>query len=166
MKNKIILVAAIVCLVATISNAQKVGYLNTNELLLQMPEIKKADTILNTYADDMQKIYTEKVMKYQQALADYQKNASTWSEVKREYAEQELGDMQVSISDYEKSSNDKLEAKKEELYGPILDKVKAAIKVVGEQNKFTAILDGSALLYTGTDAVDILPLVKKQLGIQ
>ncbi len=160
------LFVAIVCLMTTVSDAQKIGYLNTNELLLQMPEIKKADSLLNNYADEMQKVYAGYVMEYQQALADYQKNAATWSEVKREATEKDLGNMQLRISDYEKDSNDKLEAKKEELYSPILEKVKGAIKLVGDENKFTAVMDGSALLYTGTDCVNVIDLVKKKLGIK
>ena len=43
--------------------------------------------------------------------------------------------------------------------------IKAKIKLVGEENKFTTILDGSAMLYVGTDAVDIMPMMKKKLGI-
>ena len=131
-----------------------------------MPEVKKADSVLNQYAEEMQKIYAAYVMEYQQKLADYQNNAASWSEVKRESVEKDLGNLQIRISDFEKESNDKLEAKKEELYGPILDNVKAKIKLVGDENKFTTILDGSAMLYVGTDAVDILPLVKKKLGLQ
>jgi outer membrane protein len=165
MKNKLILLLAVVTMAVAHADAQKIGYLNTNELLVQMPEVKKADSVLNQYAEEMQKIYAGYVMEYQQKLADYQNNAASWSEVKRESVEKDLANLQIRISDFEKESNDKLEAKKEELYGPILDNVKAKIKMVGDENKFTTILDGSAMLYVGTDAVDILPLVKKKLGI-
>lgn len=166
MKNKLILLLAVVTMAVAHADAQKIGYLNTNELLVQMPEVKKADSVLNQYAEEMQKIYAGYVMEYQQKLADYQNNAASWSEVKRESVEKDLANLQIRISDFEKESNDKLEAKKEELYGPILENVKAKIKMVGDENKFTTILDGSAMLYVGTDAVDILPLVKKKLGIQ
>ena len=150
---------------ATTAQAQKIGYLNTNELLVQLPEVKQADSVLARYRDDMQKVYAGYVMEYQQKLADYQNNFESWSEVMREAAEEDLGKLQLRISEYEKQSADKLDAKKEELYSPILEKVKAAIKMVGEENKFTTVLDGSALLFVGTDAVDILPMVKKKLGL-
>ena len=98
-------------------------------------------------------------------MDDYNKNPATWSAVKKESAEKDLQIAQQRINDYEQESNDKLAAKKEELYGPILADVKAKIKLVGEENKLTAILDGSALLYFGADAVDILPMMKKKLGL-
>ncbi|HRG29113.1 MAG TPA: OmpH family outer membrane protein, partial [Chitinophagales bacterium] len=134
-------------------------------LLVQMKEVKSADSLLNQYAEEMQKIYASYVMEYQSKLADYQNNAATWSEVKRESVETDLGNLQIRISDFEKESNQKLETKKQELYNPILEDIKAKIKQVGEENKFTTILDGSAMLYVGSDAVDIMPLMKKKLGI-
>ncbi|MBK8345590.1 MAG: OmpH family outer membrane protein [Bacteroidetes bacterium] len=145
---------------------KKIGYLNTDELLSQMKQVKQADSTLNKYAEEMQKIYAAYVMEYQSKLADYQNNAATWSEVKRESVETDLGNLQIRISDFEKKSNEDLAKKKEELYNPILEDIKAKIKQVGEENKFTTILDGSAMLYTGADAVDIMPMMKKKLGIQ
>ena len=165
MKIKILFISAFICLTAISANAQKIGYLNTNELLVQMKEVKSADSLLNQYAEEMQKIYASYVMEYHSKLADYQNNAATWSEVKRESVETDLGNLQIRISDFEKESNQKLETKKQELYNPILEDIKAKIKQVGEENKFTTILDGSAMLYVGSDAVDIMPLMKKKLGI-
>lgn len=165
MKIKVLFISAFICLTAISANAQKIGYLNTNELLVQMKEVKSADSLLNQYAEEMQKIYASYVMEYQSKLADYQNNAATWSEVKRESVETDLGNLQIRISDFEKESNQKLETKKQELYNPILEDIKAKIKLVGEENKFTTILDGSAMLYVGTDAVDIMPMMKKKLGI-
>ncbi len=165
MKNKVIIIIALVCLGISAAQAQKIGFLNTNDLLVLMPEVKSADSVLVKYASDMQEIYYGYVLEYQKKLDDYNKNSSTWSEVKIESAEKDLQDAQQRISDYERESNDKLAAKKEELYGPILADVKAKIKLVGEENKLTAILDGSALLYFGTDAIDILPMMKKKMGL-
>lgn len=166
MKIKVLFVSALLCLTALQVDAQKIGYLNTNELLVQMKEVKTADSVLNQYAEEMQKIYASYVMEYQQKLADYQNNAATWSEVKRESVETDLGNLQIRINDFEKESNSKLETKKAELYNPILEKIKVNIKLVGEENKFTTVLDGSAMLYVGTDAIDIMPMMKKKLGIQ
>ena len=165
MKNKIIILIVLICFGITASQAQKIGFLNTNDLLILMPEVKRADSVLVKYASDMQEIYYGYVLEYQKKLDDYNKNSATWSAVKKESAEKDLQIAQQRINDYEQESNDKLAEKKEELYGPILADVKAKIKLVGEENKLTAILDGSALLYFGADAVDILPMMKKKLGL-
>ncbi len=165
MNKQFLILIAFVTIAVTSVSAQKIGFLNTNELLVQMPEVKKADSLLVRYRDDMQKVYASYVMEYQQKLADYQNNSAGWSEVMLEAAEEDLGNAQIRINEYEQQSAEKLAQKKQELYDPILEKVKAAIKQVGEENKFTTILDNTALLYVGTDAIDILPLVKKKLGL-
>lgn len=165
MKNKIIFTFALLSFFVSTSIAQKIGYLNTSELLLLMPEVKKADSVLVRYAEDMQKIYNDYVTEYSQKLNEYNQFSATWSEPKKQAFEEDLRVLNQRISDYENDSNNTLAKKKEELYGPVLDKVKSTIKVVGEENKFIAILDGSALLYAGTESVDILPLVKKKLGL-
>ena len=55
MKIKVLFISAFICLTAISANAQKIGYLNTNELLVQMKEVKSADSLLNQYAEEMQK---------------------------------------------------------------------------------------------------------------
>ena len=113
MKIKILLISAFVYLTAFNASAQKIGYLNTNELLLQMKEVKQADSILTKFAEDLQKVYSDYVMEYQQKLGEYQQFAATWSEVKRESVETDLGNLQIRISDFEKKSNQDLENKKQ-----------------------------------------------------
>ncbi len=166
MKISIIILTALSCFLASDAIAQKIGYLNTAELLVQLPEVKKADSALALHAEEMQKQYSSYVMEYQQKLDDYQQNSPGWSDVKKEAAEEDLGKLQTRISEYEQQSQQKLEQKKQELYGPILEKVKTLIKEVGTENKFTAVMDGATLLYVGTDAVDILPMVKQKLNLQ
>lgn len=166
MNIKVLVLGAFLCLTAVNAHAQKIAYLNTNDLLVQMKEVKTADSILTVYAGEMQKIYASYVTEYQAKLAEYQNNAASWSEVKRESVETDLGNLQIRINDFENESNNKLEGKKAELYNPILEKIKATIKIIGDENKFTTVLDGSAMLYVGTDAIDIMPMMKKKLGIQ
>lgn len=165
MNKKFLILIAFIALAGSTLSAQKIGYLSTNELLNQMPEVKKADSVLARYREDMQKVYTSYVMDYQQKLAAYQNGFEQMSEVMREATEEDLGKLQLRISEYEQQSADKLTQKKQELYDPILEKVRVAIKQVGDENKFTTILDKDSMLYVGTDAIDILPLVKKKLGL-
>ena len=73
MKNKIIILIALVCFGITSSQAQKIGFLNTNDLLILMPEVKRADSVLVKYASDMQEIYYGYVLEYQKKLDDYNK---------------------------------------------------------------------------------------------
>lgn len=168
MKSKTIILSALLLLSVSLVNAQtKIGYVNSLELLSLMPEIKKADSTLQVLAGELQKQYGLYVMEYQQKLDDYNKNAATWTDVKREATEQDLLSLQQRISDFEESSQKKVDTKKQELYEPVLKRANDAIQEVGKENKFTYILDSSvgALVYVGEELVDIMPMVKTKLKL-
>lgn len=169
MKSRVITTVAMLLFCVGMTQAQtKIGYVNSLELLGQMPEIKKADSVLQTLANDLQKQYNLYVMEYQQKLDDYNKNAATWTDVKREATEQDLVSLQQRIGDFRQSSQEKVDKKKQELYEPVLKKANDAIQAVGKENKFTYILDSSvgALVYVGEELVDVTPLVKTKLNLQ
>lgn len=168
MKPRSIIITAILLLSVSLTQAQtKIGYVNSLELLSQMPEIKKADSVLQVLANDLQKQYGLYVTEYQQKLEDYNKNAATWTDVKREATEQDLLSLQQRIGDFETSSQQKVDKKKQELYEPVLQKANDAIQAVGKENSFSYILDSSvgALVYVGDDLVDITSMVKAKLKL-
>ncbi len=166
MKTRLFLLLAMLSVAITHADAQKIGYLNTSDLLKVMPEVKRADSLLTAFATEAQSIYDGYLREYNNLLNDYTANAKTWSDIKVETVETDLGNMQIRLNDFEAKSNDKLAARKQELYTPILDNIQAKVKEVGAEGKFTTILDASAMLYIGADCVDVMPLMKKKLGIQ
>ena len=53
------------------------------------------------------------------------------------------------------------------LMQPVMEKALNAIKEVGKENGFTYIFDMNAgILYAAENSQDVLPLVKKKLGLQ
>jgi len=79
-----------------------------------------------------------------------------------------LTDLEKRISDFQTNAQNDLQKKQDELLNPIIEKAKNAINEVAKENGYTYILDssvGGVVLYTVSND-DILPLVKKKLGIQ
>ena len=58
--------------------------------------------------------------------------------------------------------------KQQELLAPIQEKLRAAIKAVGDEKGYTYMLDNNPgiVLYTGNSAIDATPLVKAKLGLK
>ena len=50
--------------------------------------------------------------------------------------------------------------------GEIMEKIQKAAQEVGKENGFTYIFTQNALLFAADNSEDVLPLVKKKLGIQ
>lgn len=79
----------------------------------------------------------------------------------------EITDLQGRIQAFQASADEDLNSKQAELFNPIIEKVKNAITEVAKENNYNYILDvgtGAVLFYDNGD--DVLPLVKKKLGIK
>ncbi len=152
----------------TTTMAQKVGHIDSNALLTQLPEMKSANSTLETFRTQKLKEAETRMKKIQEFyVANMQKiQEGTLSPVEQQQKETELQRQQAEFKKYEADIQQQIMSKQEQLYQPILDKVNAAIKRVGEQNGFDYIMDSSfgALVYM-EDKHDVTELVKKELGI-
>lgn len=158
-------VVAFCLLAGNIAQAQiKIGYLNTSELISLMPETKAADSQFNAFAQKLQETLQPMQQDLQTKFAEYQEQQASMADAVRESKEKELQDLNQRIDQFQLKSQQDMQKKREELMGPILEKVQSAIQAVAASNKFTYILDSNAILH-GPEGDDVLPLVKKELGI-
>ena len=162
-----LLLALIIISSATVQAQNKIGYINSAELLTLMPEVKAADSVIQVLRSELQKQYNSYLAEYQTKVNEYNSGAESWSEVKREAAEEDINTLQKRITNFESSSQQKIETRRQELLEPILDKANAAIEKIGKEKKLTCIMDTSAgsVIYIGEDMVDILPLAKTELNL-
>ena len=147
-------------------SAQKFGHIDVQKLLEVMPEKKNADLEYQKSAQSFQKEFDAMQTELQGKLAEYQKNASTYSASLRGIKEKELADMQQRIQTYGATAQQELAKKQQDLLSPILDKIKNAIKMVGKEKGFLYVFDINAAHYMSNESEDVLPLVKKKLGIE
>ncbi len=152
---------------ASTSFAQKFGHINSQQLLFESPLVKEADTQIQTYQDGLVNKGKGMVSSFE---ANYKKyvsevEAGGLSKVQMSQREAELGKAQQAIQKYEVEVQQKIAAKKEELYKPILDKAKKAIDEVGAEGSYTMIFDtgGNGLLFA-VEGEDLLAKVKAKLG--
>ncbi|NTW31889.1 MAG: OmpH family outer membrane protein [Bacteroidetes bacterium] len=170
--KKIFKIAAIILVVfgSFQVNAQgknKLGHINSDSLLKMMPGRDSANTKIQTevksYESQIKTMQTELENKY----TDFQTNLSTMSDLIKQTKQTELQDLQARIEKFQTSAQEALQKKQTELLQPIINKAKKAIDDVAKENGFSYILDaapGTILYYDGGE--DILPLVKKKLGIK
>jgi outer membrane protein len=88
------------------------------------------------------------------------------SDLIRQTKEKEITDLQQRIQAFQASADQDLQNKQQELFNPLIQKIKDAITAVGKENGYNYILDvgtGAVVYYQGDD---IMPLVKKKLGIK
>lgn len=152
---------------STLAQSNKLGHINSTELLQLMPEIKLADSTLQGYQKQIQDQFQTMQTEGQQKYDEFQKNAPTMPDAVKEVKQQELQDLQNRIAQFQQTAQDKFQTKKEELYSPILKKAEDAIKQVAKENNYSYVFDmGTGAVIYAQDSDDLMPLVKKKLGLK
>lgn len=145
----------------------KLGYIDSNEILSLMPETDSLQQELKNYADYLDQQMSTMGMEYQTKLQQYQENVATMSDLIRQTKEKEITDLQQRIQAFQQSADQDLQSKQQELFNPLIEKVKKAIDEVSRENKYNYVFDvGTGALVFFENGDNILPLVKAKLGIK
>jgi len=145
----------------------KIGHINSLELLSLLPEVKAADEKLQAETKTLEDQYAAMMKEYETKAKEIQSKIEEMDDLIKETKIKELQDTEQRIGKFQADAQEKVAKKQEELYKPIYEKADAAIKAVADANGYTYIFDTSkgGIIYAGTDAVDILSLVKTHLGL-
>jgi len=143
----------------------KIGFIDSNELLVLMPERDSAKVKLEGHAKTLERQLISMSSEFENKYQEFITQQATMSELIKATKTKELQELQARIENFQQSAQQDLEMKEAELLNPIVSRAKKAIEDVAKENGFTYILDvasGALLFYEGDD---ILPLVRKKLGI-
>ncbi len=153
---------------ATSTFAQKLGRINSQELIFVMPETKEMNTKLQALGKELQDNMEALQVEFNQKFTDYQKNLNTYTDSMRQLKEDDLRQMQNRLQEYEQIARQDMQKKQSELFNPIADKASQAINKVAKANGYTVIFDtsaGSMAYFDEATLTDIAPLVRAELGI-
>lgn len=149
------------------AQAQKFAYVNSQELLQDLPEVKAADAEIKTLQQQMQKKGQEMFQSYQAKAMDLQqkRDAGELSPKQLEEEAQKLGADEEAIRSFETEMQTSIMKKQQELLAPIQNKVNTAIEEVAKSEGYTMVFDSSAggLMYAD-ESVDITSKVKGKLS--
>lgn len=149
----------------------KFGHTNSQKIVEEMPETKKAREELQALTEKHKKRFEEMQAEYQQKYSEIVENSELadespekWDELTMEDKQAEFMGLQQRIQAYEQSASEKINQKQVELYTPITEKVQNAIKAVAEEGGYTYIFDETTLLYfSKTQSIDVSDEIKKKL---
>lgn len=149
-----------------LASAQKIGHVNSQEIMALMPETKrmgeKLDSVQTSYESQLA-VYQEE---YNKKIAEFQKDAPNLTAGVRDFRQQEIADMEQRIQLFYQTIQQDLQAKQMEYMQPIRTALLDAIKKVATAQSCTYVLDQANMLHIGTDALDLTSAVKAELGIK
>ena len=152
------------------AQAQKFGYVNTNEIFNVMPDKVTAENTLKSVSDKYETEFKNLQDAFQKKMADYEaaeKDPSTPQAIKDRHNQESQEDY-VKIQNFQQTAAQDLQRQQETLLAPITQKLQNAIQAVGAEGGYTFIFDqaAGAILYNGNDAEDVSAKVKAKLGIK
>ena len=169
MKKSITLLVAIISLAAAGTKAQaqtKIGFISLADVITAMPEYKKADTSLADYQtalsqnfDDMKKEFNE-----QDSLLS-SKDTLKYTKAQMEIKKKNLTDLYLKVNGWQQQAQQLYQQKQQDLIAPIQKKAVETIQNVAKENGYTFVLSKEAL-FVSPPGDDLLPLVKKKLGLR
>ena len=164
---KKILLLSLTFLISISSFSQnKFGYIDSQELLLLMPERKTAEEEVQTFAKSLESQLQAMTAEYQQSVQEYQANEATYTDLVKQDKVTEITGLEQRIQSFQQNAQQALQSKEQELLEPILQKARQAIEDVASEGDYTYIFDKSigSILYV-KESENILDKVKKKLKL-
>lgn len=140
---------------------QKIGFVDSQIILTQLPEAIKAQGDLDALTNLWSSQVDSMTIKYQQSLADYQKQANTMAEDKKLAAQQTLIKMEQDILEFRRQKfgqgSGEIYQKQEEIFTPVKNKIYAAIQQVAKDEGMQFVFDksGDIILLYADAAFDV-----------
>ncbi|MCF8365719.1 MAG: OmpH family outer membrane protein [Bacteroidales bacterium] len=151
------------------TSAQKMGYVDTEYILQNIPEYQDAQNEIEEYSKQWQEEIEEKYSQVEQMYKDYQVDAVLLPEDLRQRREQEIIDFEREIKDLQKQrfgSDGELFKKRQELIKPIQEKIFNAIEEIATKKNYAFIFDkaGGPVIMFVDSKYDISDEVLDQIG--
>ena len=165
MKKLITICAAL--LIATAASAQqKIGHLNSVEIIQALPEYKTMSDAVEKkkteYATLMQTMYGE----YEKKSKNLQQNGATMPEAMQSTLAQELQDLEKRINTSQEKAQTDLQDYAQKLAAPLQDKYMKGVKAVAKEQGYDYVFDLAAngVVYFPEGGTDLTQAVKTKIG--
>jgi outer membrane protein len=167
MKNilKFIVVALFAVFTLQTQAQDKIGHINFDQLVAQMPGQDSINKALENYVVGLETQAQAMQSELESKYGDYQANQATMSEIIRQTKEKEIMDLQQRIEAFNQQAQYDIQQKQYELSQPLLEKAQKAINDVAKENGFTYIINSNVQILLYANGTNIMPMVKAKLGL-
>ena len=144
----------------------KVGTIDAEYILSQLPEITQVNEGIKTYNQELQKELETNVTRYETLVKDYQANSETFTEEDKKTKETEIIGLENDIKGFRQKATVMMQMKRNELTKPLYEKINEAMLQVIQAENFTHVLHaGGNNMAFAAEQYDITQKVLDQLGI-
>jgi outer membrane protein len=163
---KKVLVAVVMTLSLFGATAQnKIGYISTDDLIGVMPEAEKADAELKEYQASLAQQGQDMMKELNDKDSLFVRDSAKLSPSMKEIKKNELVALYQRVQNWNQQAQEMYQQEAQKKIAPLRSKAMDAIKAVAKESGYSYILDSNSII-VGPPGDDVLPLVKKKLGIK
>jgi len=157
MARKLLSILAVFLSISAVSEAQiKVGYVNFQEVLTQLPERDSVAAEMNTFVNQKRQEYQQELSDFFEKETAYEDNKSSMSAEQRAAREEELNEMENNLTGVQSRIQSEIQRRQQQLLAPIYNRIDKAIAEVAEKNSFDFVLNektsvGEDIIYFSSD---------------
>ena len=161
MKKYLVFILLVSAVTLYAQSPQKIGYVDSQIILTQLPEAIKAQSDLDALTNQWSNQLDSMKLALQQQYADVQKQLATMTEEQKQLKQKELIDKEQQIYQFQNQKfgqqNGEIYLKQETIFEPVKKKIYAAIEKVAKEEGMQFIFDksGDILLLYADEAFDI-----------
>ena len=152
----------------------KIGYVNPQSILANMPEMRAVQQRLQNFTARKQQELSSLEQDFQTQVAEYQQKVGVISPEAQQQEEARLGQLQQELLQAQGVAEQELAQRRDELVGPLLEQIGAAIETVARNQGLSYVLNTNTssgdmiILYASEDfrsKFDITQPVMEELGM-
>tara|TARA_B100000925_G_scaffold289388_1_gene272174 strand:+ start:7918 stop:8409 length:492 start_codon:yes stop_codon:yes gene_type:complete len=162
--KKIIFITLISFLTTNIFAQNKLGHVNAQEILVQMPAFKTAENDLKKFQINLENRLNGLLSELEQLRKSYEADAASLTDLEKQDKELEMQSLYQRIEAFQADAQVQLQKEEQRLLAPIQEDLINAINEVAKEGNYTYILTAEVFLFAN-ESNDVGSLVKKKLGL-
>lgn len=161
----VVLVAAFSTVADKAEAQTKIGYISLQELIVAMPEYKKAESDMTDYQKALQQQADDYRSEFMRKDSIFKADSTKWNSAVKDVKRKELNELYLKWANFQQQAPQMVQNYEQQLLAPIQDKAVKTTQAVAKENGYAYILSKDQLIaFPATD--DVLPLVAKKLNLK
>lgn len=166
MRIHILLLLFISLTVSAQTSTTKVGTIDIDYILSQMPEITNVQKNVETYGKSLDSDLSKKMQAYQALVEEYQANDVTYTINQRKTMQDSIFNVETDIDQFRNNATKLLTIKRDEELSPLYERIGKSLEKVAKSLGYTQVLERNSSLVYIDNQFDITIQVLKDMGIE
>ncbi len=166
MKTLQLLLLLITFTVSAQTTQNKVGTIDIDFVLSQMPEIVNVQKAVETYGKTLDTDLTKKLEAYEKLVQEYTANDPTYTILQRKTMQDSILNVETNINKFQQNAQKLITIKRDEELSPLYEKIGRSLEKVAKAQKYTQVMERTSNLVYIDNNFDLTLAVLKDMGIE